>query len=222
MGRPLSLAPPLSDRALPAELDDLITEHHDLLYRTAFGITGNRHDADDVLQSLFVRLLQDELSAELKSNPARWLHQAVVSLSLTVVRVRLRARGEPGEQTATAIARLKPRPLEILLLHGKHDYSDAQIAALLGASRSTIAVTLSRLRLRLREVLVPASDPESTTRESLRELLDCRMPSPSHDETTVSREWIRERVRALPPHLSSARLAEIAAVVSWWRSGSRL
>jgi len=221
MGRPLSIAPPLSDRALPEELDELIREHHDLLYHTAFGITGNRHDADEVLQSLFVMVLQDGLSGELKSNPARWLHGAVVSLSVTVVRIGIRERGESDEHL-TVFARLQPRQLEILVLHYKHGYTDGQIAELLGTSRSTISVTLSRLRARLSKSLAAKRDHAGTARELLRELFECRVPSPSHIQMVASRAWIRERVRSLPPHLSDARLAEIAAVVSWWRSAGRL
>jgi DNA-binding CsgD family transcriptional regulator len=141
-----------------------------------------------------------------------------VNLSLTIVRSR--ERGECREQLMTAIARLRPRALEILLLHYKHHYSDAQIATLLGTSRSTISVTLSRLRTRLRTVLLAAGcDREGTTGESLRELIDRRVPSPSQLETAASRDWILERVRSLPTHLSHTRMAEIAAVISWWRSG---
>jgi RNA polymerase sigma factor (sigma-70 family) len=51
------------------------------------------------------------------------------------------------------MAGLKPRALEILLLRYAHDYSDAEIAALLGTSRGTIAVTLYRIRARLRTLL---------------------------------------------------------------------
>ena len=222
MGQPLSIALPVSDRALPEEFDELIREHHDLFYHTAFGITGNRHDADEVLQSLFVMVLQDRLSAELRSNPARWLHRAVVSLSLTAVHVRIRERGEPDDEHVTVLARLQPRQLEILLLHYKHGYTDGQIAALLGTSRSTISVTLSRLRVRLSRSLVAKRDQLATARELLRELFECRVPSPSHIQMAASRAWIRERVRSLPPHLSDARLADIAAVVSWWRSADRL
>jgi RNA polymerase sigma factor (sigma-70 family) len=58
-----------------------------------------------------------------------------------------------------AIAQLRPRAVEILLLHYKHDYSDAQIATLLGTSRGTIAVTLYRLRARLKS-LVRSADPD--------------------------------------------------------------
>jgi RNA polymerase sigma factor (sigma-70 family) len=57
------------------------------------------------------------------------------------------------ERLVNALAKLKPRALEILLLHYKHDYSDAQIAKLLGTTRGTIAVALYRIRARLRKLL---------------------------------------------------------------------
>jgi RNA polymerase sigma-70 factor (ECF subfamily) len=181
---------------LPEEFEELFREHYRLLYQTAYGVTGNRTDAEDVLQSLFVDLLQHGFTAELKENPAQGLHRAVVRLSSTVARANRRQRRNAArkrdpfdEPLSTAIARLKPRALEILVLHYKHDFSDAQIAALLGTSRGTIAVTLSRLRARLREVLRAAGCArDSTTRESLRELVERYVPSPSHVEMAVSRD----------------------------------
>jgi RNA polymerase sigma factor (sigma-70 family) len=57
------------------------------------------------------------------------------------------------ERLTQAMARLTPRALEILLLFYKHDYSKAQIAERLGTSPSVIAVTLHRIRARLRRLL---------------------------------------------------------------------
>jgi RNA polymerase sigma factor (sigma-70 family) len=56
-----------------------------------------------------------------------------------------------------AIARLKPRAVEILILHYEHGYSDAEIAQMLGKSRSAVAVTLTRSRQRLKKLLKAAS-----------------------------------------------------------------
>jgi RNA polymerase sigma-70 factor (ECF subfamily) len=59
-----------------------------------------------------------------------------------------------------AIAQLKPRAVEILILHYEHDYSDAQIARMLSTSRGTIAVTLYRTRARLKKLLSGAIPKE--------------------------------------------------------------
>jgi RNA polymerase sigma-70 factor (ECF subfamily) len=147
-----------------------------MLHRTAYAITGRRQDAEDVLQSIFVKLLQRGVTPEVRQYPARYLHRMAVNLSLNVLRTRKRRRlvgidtleipasseeledvrerdEQRHERLTEALVSLKPRALEILLLHYKHDYSDAQIAALLGTSRGTIAVTLFRIRTRLRTLM---------------------------------------------------------------------
>jgi RNA polymerase sigma-70 factor, ECF subfamily len=171
----MAIAAVRSGEALSEEFEELYSQHWQLVYRTAYAITGNRQDAEDVLQSIFVKLLQRGLPPEVMQTPARYLHRAAVNISLNVLRARKRQRlvdggerldipdrqgDEPAGETDDfherlmhAIAQLKPRAVEILLLHYKHDYSDAEIARLLGTSRGTIAVTLYRLRTRLKSLV---------------------------------------------------------------------
>ena len=162
--------------ALPQELEVLFLEHGQMVHRTAYSITGQRQDAEDVLQSIFVNLLKRGLTPELRQHPGRYLYRAAVNLSINVLRNRKRrklvdgldtleipapggnreygrGRDERHERLIEAMASLKPRALEILLLHYRHDYSDAEIAGLLGTSRGVIAVTLFRIRARLRTLL---------------------------------------------------------------------
>jgi RNA polymerase sigma factor (sigma-70 family) len=60
---------------------------------------------------------------------------------------------EEYERLTKAMTQLTPRALEILLLYYKQGDSTAQIAGRLGTSRSVIAVTLFRIRARLRALL---------------------------------------------------------------------
>ena len=166
--------PSMTDVALPNELEDLFREHHQLVYRTAYSVTGKRQDAEDVLQTIFLRLLRRGLPAAFNNNPQGYLYRAAVNLSLNVVRTRKRHQSvdgaermlvavpTPGSTTTdtflqrslvAALAQLKPRTVEILVLHYEHDYSDAQIAKLLGTSRGTIAVALYRARARLKKLM---------------------------------------------------------------------
>jgi RNA polymerase sigma-70 factor (ECF subfamily) len=174
----MAIAAAQRGEALSHEVEELFREHYELLYRTAYGITGNRHDAEDVLQSVFVKLLQTPLP-DLK-HPARYAYRAAVNLSLNVVRARKSRKLVNGveqlqipaaavderngahdsdewhELLMDAITRLNKRAIEILMLHYKHGYTDAQIAKLLGTSRGTIAVTLFRIRARLKRFLESA------------------------------------------------------------------
>jgi RNA polymerase sigma factor (sigma-70 family) len=169
---------------LSEEFEALFQAHSQLVFRTAYAITGNRQDAEDVLQSVFARVLQKQgtpsrrsgrqgLAAEIQQQPARYLHRAAVNTSLNVIRSRkrrrlvdgldvheipastgdVRERDERHERLTAALATLTPRALEILTLRYQHDYTDVQIAEMLGTSRGVIAVTLYRLRTRLRTLL---------------------------------------------------------------------
>ena len=155
---------------LPAEFEALFLEHYDFVHRTAYRVTGNFADAEDVIQTLFLRLCRRELPAELKANPRGYLYRAAVNGALDVIRTKRRHPAEsdeeairnapaqensPGEQELfqrlrQALTGLKPKAAEILILHHVHGYTDFEIAKLLETSRSAVAVSLFRSRLKLR------------------------------------------------------------------------
>jgi RNA polymerase sigma-70 factor (ECF subfamily) len=161
------------------EVDALFRHHSRLVYRTACVVTGNREDAEDVLQTIFLRLAR-AVPAALYKNPAGYLYRAAVNISLNKIRLRRRqvltgdfqfldvAQTPDGSNVDEgtvrrlheAISTLSPRTVEILILRYVHDYTEPEIAKLLGKARSTIAVTLFRARNRLRTLLVASSNGE--------------------------------------------------------------
>jgi RNA polymerase sigma-70 factor (ECF subfamily) len=144
---------------LPQELEEIFREHYQLVYRTAYSVTGSTQDAEDVLQSLFLRLLGRGFPADLRKNPRGYLYRAAFNLSLNTLRSRKRHPSAMGaellefpspapaatsdyaedidKRLQAAIADLNPKAAEILILRYVHDYSDAEIAKLLGPSRRT-------------------------------------------------------------------------------------
>jgi RNA polymerase sigma-70 factor (ECF subfamily) len=168
----IAAVPSVAGEALANDFEELFRAHYELVYRTAYSVTGNRPDAEDVLQTIFLRLLR-RLPPDFDRNPKGYLYRAAINLSLNIIRMRKReapaddlerlpAPVDPAPMLADdpirralldAIAQLKPRAVEILILHYEHDYSDAQIARVLGTSRGTIAVTLYRTRARLKTLL---------------------------------------------------------------------
>jgi RNA polymerase sigma factor (sigma-70 family) len=151
-----------TDKRLDPEIEKLFREHCQLIYRTAYGITRDYGDADDVLQSILLKLLQSELSPSLMRNPAGYLHRAAVNHSLNLVWSKARRRvtqdvddlqiaqpsiadegadeaaDERHQHLLDALSTLKTEAVDMLMLHYKHNYSDAQIARMLGKSRGTV------------------------------------------------------------------------------------
>src|SRR5262245_10734552 len=80
----------VTNRPLAEDFDELFREHYGLVYRTARRVTGCAADAEDVLQTIFLRLLRREIPPDLKKNPKAYLYRAAVNLSLDVVRARQR------------------------------------------------------------------------------------------------------------------------------------
>jgi uncharacterized protein (TIGR03435 family) len=60
------------------EFGQIFQEHYALVYRTAYSITRTAEDAEDVVQSIFLRLLRRESLPDLSSNPKGYFYRAAV------------------------------------------------------------------------------------------------------------------------------------------------
>ena len=55
---PTASMPQVTDSPFSQEFEALFDDHYALVYRTAYGITGRVEDAEDIVQTIFLRLLQ--------------------------------------------------------------------------------------------------------------------------------------------------------------------
>jgi len=154
---------------LPDEIEEIFRAHHDLIFRAAYRITGSVSDAEDVLQTVFLRLLARDPSARLLENRRGYLHRAAVNVALDVVRARQRQGQVSIEESGVdpagkdareledglrrSVAALRPRAAEIFVLRFIEGYRYAEIARMLGVSQVQVAVTLHRTRRRLQKEL---------------------------------------------------------------------
>jgi len=161
-----------------ARLEGLWREHSDAVFRAAYRVTGNPADAEDVVQTVFLRLAKS--GAELAPAAGGYLHRSAVNAALDVVRSRQRAGWVPLDPAGTgaeppseaagpeedreqrelrrnlrlALARLSPRAAEVFALRYFEGLGNTEIADLLGVSQGVVAVLLHRTRARLRKELV--------------------------------------------------------------------
>lgn len=161
----------------PEALEAIFREHHGSIFRAAYRITGNAADAEDVLQTVFMRLLRRDEQPDLSNSAGSYLHRAAVNAALDMLRRRKRARAvdldEVGDQlvdTANqperdrgnrelsrrlreALTHLSSRQAEIFTLRYLEGLGNLEIARMLGSSQTSIAVILHRARHRLQKEL---------------------------------------------------------------------
>jgi RNA polymerase sigma-70 factor (ECF subfamily) len=149
-------------RAFPPDLERIFREHSGLVYRAAYRLTGSVEDAEDALQTIFLRLLGQERPPDLELNVKGYLHRAAGNLALDAIRTRKRRAsaidapapedtGEGAREVVrAALAELNPRAAETVVLRYIEGYSNGEIAAMVGTSPSVIAVTLFRARIQLK------------------------------------------------------------------------
>ena len=68
----------------------LVERHSRVIFRVAYRMTGNEHDADDVVQETFLRAYKQLDAFEERANFSTWLHRIAVNCSLDLLRARSR------------------------------------------------------------------------------------------------------------------------------------
>src|SRR5271169_5006480 len=151
---------------IKAPLDQMYEAHHGMVFRTAYRVTGNAADAEDVLQTVFLRLLRrDAETAPEIDNPESYLRRAAVNAALDVVRARRDSDTlEPERMAASAtctelselrdslrraLVKLPPRTAEMFALRFFEGHTNPEIAKLMGLSQIVVAVTIHRTRKKL-------------------------------------------------------------------------
>jgi RNA polymerase sigma-70 factor (ECF subfamily) len=169
------MAPP----ARPEWLERCWAGYSERVWRAAYRITGSAADAEDVVQTVFLRLARRGGQEPLEQDAGGYLHRAAVHAALDVIRSRQRAGWVPLEAASPveradrdgdpesasrnrelrrnlrlALARLSPRAAEIFALRYFEGLGNSEIASLAGVSQGAVAILLHRTRARLRKELV--------------------------------------------------------------------
>jgi RNA polymerase sigma-70 factor (ECF subfamily) len=158
------------------ELETLFQAHHGRVFRTAHRITGSAADAEDVLQTVFLRLVKGQDDYDLSRNPEAYLSRAAINASLDLLRSRSRSKLVGLDDVATealasgfrnpevahadselqklvrqAVSRLGKTAGEMFVLRYYEGFDNKEIAALLNTSPLVVGVVLHRARTKLRK-----------------------------------------------------------------------
>ena len=156
--------------------EQIVDAHSARVFRLAYRLTGNAHDAEDLTQETFVRVFRSLSSYEPGSFEG-WLHRITTNLFLDQVRRRRRIRfdsfgdaeygAEPGlaspergfehanldHDVQHALDGLPPEFRAAVVLRDMEGLSYSEIAVTLGIKLGTVRSRIHRGRAELRRVL---------------------------------------------------------------------
>jgi RNA polymerase sigma-70 factor (ECF subfamily) len=150
-------------------LESAFDAHSALIFRVAYRMTGNAHDAEDVLQTVFLRLASRDASSAGIENVESYLRRAAVHASLNLLELRSRkdvpleglpepagptderAQRDLREVLRLAIGKLDRRSAEMFALRFIEGHSNPEIAEMYGVTTLVVAVTLHRARKQLQK-----------------------------------------------------------------------
>lgn len=159
------------------ELEAVFRAHHARVLQAAYRVTGSMADAEDVAQSVFLRLARGDIASRRITHLESYLQRSAVNAALDLLRSRrnretvpvepadtLRATSatsperalsssETREQLRRGIANLHPRVAEIFTLRYLEGLDNREIARLMDTSQAVVAVTLFRARAQLKKGL---------------------------------------------------------------------
>jgi RNA polymerase sigma-70 factor (ECF subfamily) len=153
----------------PAWFAELYERHYDAVFRAALRVTGNPADAEDVLQTVFLRVLAQGRDAGSAPPPAAYFRRAAVNAAVDLLRRRAvradsafddqapHAAVQPPsllkEQLRRAIATLERDDAALFLLRHVEGLSIEELAGMFQLEKNNVSVRLHRVRHRLQEEL---------------------------------------------------------------------
>lgn len=157
-----------------ADFEDFVVARRDALLRTAYLLTGDHHDAEDLVQSALIKVVPKW--ARIQDHPEPYVRKVLARESLN------RWRGRRWREVTTDIVpetvqhdstdrvalledlrRLSPRQRAVLVLRYFDDLTEADTAAALGISVGTVKSHARDALARLRDQLPGEEQPASWT-----------------------------------------------------------
>jgi RNA polymerase sigma-70 factor, ECF subfamily len=177
--QPLTVGPSTEPNPADAQLEDLFRVHGRDVFRTAFRVTGSESDAEDVVQTVFLRLLANRHAGRVRRDEAgAYLRRAATNAALDCLRRRKTRAGvalddappqamadetpSPERQASGAglrralrdgLSKLNPRAAEAFVMRHLEGLTNGEVAEVLGTSAPVVAVTLHRARKSLQKHL---------------------------------------------------------------------
>lgn len=139
--------------------DEVVTQHSDRVFRLAYRLTGNRHDAEDLTQEVFVRVFR-KLDSYTPGTFEGWLHRVTTNLFLDQARRKQRIRFDAlSDERAARLTSPSPSPEVAMADQTFDDDIERALATLPPDFRAAVVLC----------------DVEGLTYEEIAEIMDAKL-----------------------------------------------
>ena len=146
--------------------ETIFYRHYDRVYGVLFRLIGNRQEAEDVTQEVFIRLYRQPFEGQRDHNLSAWLYRVATNMGYNHIRSRKRRwsrnrilvpesndkQSDPAEEVSAietrekvraALAELPERQTQLLLMR-QMGFSYAELADCFGVAPSSVGTLLAR------------------------------------------------------------------------------
>jgi RNA polymerase sigma-70 factor (ECF subfamily) len=154
-----------------SSFDTLFLRHYDRVYGLLFRLLGERGEAEDVAQEVFLKLYHHPLPPGEEHNVAAWLYRVATNMGYNAIRGRKRlfqrnvflvpdpapdpaetvAQKEAAAKVRAALAKLNPRQTQLLLLR-QMGFSYEELADACNVAPGSVGTLLARAGKAFRDV----------------------------------------------------------------------
>jgi RNA polymerase sigma-70 factor (ECF subfamily) len=165
-----------SEKAAEVAIEGLVHSHARLVFKIAYSVLRNHHDAEDATQEVFLRVTRQRRELSAVRDVRAWLARITWRVAIdrrnppqlsdeetTTVLDRLRSQGAGAEQSAIGaqmlglterlIANLPSELRDALILSTVEEMTSVEVAAVLGIPEASVRTRIFRARKLLKEKL---------------------------------------------------------------------
>lgn len=146
-------------------VENTIRQYSHMVYRLAYARTGNRQDADEIYQEVFLRYIRKKPDFQNIVHKKAWFLKVTVNcansfwsspwkrFSEPLSDDLVSEEKEPAADLADALKKLPPHYREVIHLFYYEELSTEEIGRILRRKTSTVRTQLTRARAILKEIL---------------------------------------------------------------------
>jgi RNA polymerase sigma-70 factor (ECF subfamily) len=165
----------MTTKSLPARSEDnyaqnigeIYDKYAKMIYRLSFSYVKNKHDAEDIISDVFVKLIKSKPDLQNEEHEKAWILRTAVNLCKDRLKRKSRKHASIDEyenlqapdaadadQTLISVMELPDKYKSVIYLYYYEGYSCEEIAGILKKPHSSVRVHLHKARKLLKEVLL--------------------------------------------------------------------